>query len=116
MKRLEAATITALRELTPMKSDGVDGPGGPQRVDPAAPKTPAQGRSSEAGADGFAEFVDLSAKAAEVASLAAAVVALPEIRADNVAEIRAALRRGAYEPDPRTVALAILEFEDGLRR
>ena len=58
--------------------------------------------------------MELSADARRVASLVDAARSLPEIRHHKVESLRRALSRGTYDVDPRSVARAILEFEDGL--
>jgi negative regulator of flagellin synthesis FlgM len=94
-----------------MTIHGIGGPGSPHRPDgPGGTKPVDKSRSSQpAGGD----RVELSAEARKVSALADEAGRLPEIRREKVETLRQAMEKGTYRVDPRLVARAILEFEDG---
>jgi flagellar biosynthesis anti-sigma factor FlgM len=73
--------------------------------------TRAQGSPAENPAasqlDG-SDTVQFSSKFAEAQHLTAKVQALPDVRAERVAMLRAKIQQGTYKPDPSAVASAIL--------
>ena len=90
----------------------VDGPSGPQG--PHRPgRTPAPKVTDSTGT-GSGDRIELSVEARRIAALSEAAAGLPEVRMEKVEPLRQALADGTYSPDPRAVARAILEFEDGL--
>lgn len=52
----------------------------------------------------------------EIRALAEAAAATPGVREERVAPLRQAIADETYRVDPRAVARAILEHEDGLGR
>ncbi len=95
-----------------MRIDGTNGPTGPKRPDGSVPAGPQRAPdSSKAGPSDRAEF---SEDALRIASLAEAAARLPEVRADRVRALRDEIGDGTYRVDARSLARAILEFEDDL--
>ena len=58
--------------------------------------------------------VEVSENARRLPALVEAVNRLPEIRQEKVAHLKKAVESGTYKVEPRVLARAILEFEDGL--
>jgi flagellar biosynthesis anti-sigma factor FlgM len=58
--------------------------------------------------------VELSPRAREIASLAAANERLPEVRAERVEALRREIAEGTYRVEASIVARAFLEYEHGL--
>jgi negative regulator of flagellin synthesis FlgM len=56
-----------------------------------------------------ADKVNLSGKAKEIADIIGAVRALPEIRADKVAEIKERIDTGKYVADPAKIAKRMID-------
>ena len=95
--------------------NGIGGTGGPTQ--PGEPGEPGEPRKavSKGGVEQLrSDQVHLSADARHLASLAKTAGSLPEIRTERIEALRTAVVNGSYDPDPRAVARAILEFEDGL--
>jgi negative regulator of flagellin synthesis FlgM len=95
-----------------MKIQGVSGPGGPQRPDDS--RATQRGRDAERSEPAHTDRVELSKDARRLAALVEAAKRLPEIRHEKVEELRRALADNSYDVDPRALARAVLEFEDGL--
>ncbi|MBZ5637227.1 MAG: flagellar biosynthesis anti-sigma factor FlgM [Acidobacteriia bacterium] len=95
-----------------MKINGADGSGGARRLE--RPVDSHRVRKPEASRAGNQDRVELSAEARQVAALAEASGGLPAVRQDKVDTLRRALDAGTYQVDPRRLARAILEFEDGI--
>jgi negative regulator of flagellin synthesis FlgM len=58
-------------------------------------------------ADG-SDTVQFSGTFAEVQSLTSQLQQIPDVRADRVAELKAKIQQGSYNPDPNDVANALL--------
>ena len=96
-----------------MKIEGIGAQVRSERAGATARSGESQPASRTDGPGG--DRVEVSAAARRMAVLFEAVDRLPEIREERVEELRQALRDG-YEVEPRRLARAILEFEDGLYR
>jgi flagellar biosynthesis anti-sigma factor FlgM len=92
----------------------VDGPGGPRRLEPTASARPA--KAPEVDRPGTTDRVEVSAEARRIAALSAAASERQGIREGRVEELRKSIALGTHEVDPRALARAIVEFEDGLAR
>lgn len=66
--------------------------------------TPATASAGGAEAAGATEGLQLSQQASEVRAAHEALAALPETRADLVAELKAQIQAGTYAVDPETIA------------
>jgi len=95
-----------------MKIYDVGGKGGPQPAERAGKSAPIRQPASP-GSTG-ADRIEISDAALRISRLLEAASALPEIREEKIAELRQALESGTYRVDPRALARAILELEDGL--
>ena len=67
------------------------------------------------GASSSGDRVELSPEARQIAGLAEAADRLPDVRQEKVQLLRREIAAGTYQVDAKTVARAILEFEDGFR-
>ncbi len=93
----------------------VDRVNGPPPTEPARRSEQGSRGPRSAGASGpQTDRIEVSADARLLASLVRAALELPAVRATEVERLRDAVAAGAYEVDPRALARAILEFEDGL--
>jgi negative regulator of flagellin synthesis FlgM len=95
-----------------MKINGANGSGGARRLEGAAGSHAV--RKPEPSTPESGDRIELSAEARQVAALAELASGLPAVRQDRVDTLRRALDAGTYQVDPRRLARAILEFEDGL--
>lgn len=66
------------------------------------------GSPSDAPAPSTADRVSLSPQARELCEARRALAALPDIRPDKVAEIKARIEAGAYTLDPEAIAERII--------
>jgi flagellar biosynthesis anti-sigma factor FlgM len=92
----------------------IDGPPGPRRVEGQAPARSV--RSADLGDGAATDRVEVSAEARRIRDLAEAAAALPGVREHKVEPLRRSIDDDTYRVDPRAVARAILEHEDGLAR
>jgi flagellar biosynthesis anti-sigma factor FlgM len=92
----------------------IDGPQGPRRVE--APTAARQGPPAVSGDVSASDRVEVSFEARQVRALADAAAATPGLREERVAPLRRAIADETYRVDPRAVARAIVEHEDGLAR
>lgn len=69
----------------------------------------ARERAASATAEQPADASGISANARELSRAHTAVEHTADVRAERVAELRAQIARGDYNPDPREVARKILE-------
>ncbi|MFW5791736.1 MAG: flagellar biosynthesis anti-sigma factor FlgM [Desulfohalobiaceae bacterium] len=60
------------------------------------------------------DTVTLSSRAKVFSDVQEAVRKAPEIRAEKIADIKARVAAGEYEPDPETIARKLLDEEEGL--
>lgn len=95
-----------------MKIHDIGGHGGPRRPEGPGGSGSAEGASSKKPVE--RDRVELSEAARSRLALLKAAQELPDVRADRVDSLRRAIEAGAYSVDPRRLAQAILEFEDGL--
>ena len=95
-----------------MKIYDIGGQGIPQRPEAARERRDATEPSpaEHVGAD----RVEVSETARRMSAMVDAVNRLPEIRQEKVALLRRAVTNGSHHVEPRALARAILEFEDGL--
>lgn len=94
----------------------VDRVNGPPPANPAAQdRQGARGSRSTGASRAATDRIELSGEARLLSSLVRAALDLPAVRAAEVERFRGAIAAGAYTVDPRDLARAILEFEDGLR-
>jgi flagellar biosynthesis anti-sigma factor FlgM len=93
----------------------IDRIGGPKGFGPGGLEEPGQRPRPETSADGAADRLDLSDAARRTASLAERARELPDVRRERVLAVQRSLEDGTYAVDPRRVARAILEIEDGFR-
>jgi flagellar biosynthesis anti-sigma factor FlgM len=100
-----------------VKFDGIDGLGRPNPTERAKPSGEATKAAMERGQPpqpgDRAEFSDTAKKIAELSEKAAG---MPDARREKVEAIRQSLEEGVYEVDPRILAKAMVEFEDGFKR
>lgn len=92
----------------------IDGPQGSRRVEPQAPVR--SGKHPSLGESAATDRVEVSEAARQVRALAEAAAALPGLREDRIAPLKQQIADETYRVDPRAVARAILEHEDGLGR
>ena len=92
----------------------IDGPQGPRRIEAPSPARPAQ--PAGPGEAATSDRVEVSVEARQVRALAEAAAATEGLREDRVAPLRRAIADETYRVDPRAVARAILEHEDGFAR
>jgi negative regulator of flagellin synthesis FlgM len=98
-----------------MAIDRVSGSGGFGRPEKLGQSQQSTGKPRTARGDA-GDRVELSPEARQAAALADKARSLPEVRQPLVEALRKEIAEGLYEPDPRKVAQAILEYEDGLER
>jgi flagellar biosynthesis anti-sigma factor FlgM len=80
------------------------------RVEPERGADPnASGPSRTTGALTPSDSIQVSSRATEIGELTAKVEQLPEIRADRVAELRALVQSGNYDPPAAEIAEAMLK-------
>ena len=95
-----------------MKINDVGGNGGTK---PAEVQSSRAGKQAKPAAPERAERdrIEVSDGAKRLAALTDAANRLPEIRPQLVEALRKSIEDGSYRVDPRALARAILEFEDG---
>jgi negative regulator of flagellin synthesis FlgM len=84
----------------------------PESHSTGANKTDSRPKSGRADGD----RIELSQGAQRMAGLAEAAGQLPPIRQELVDALRESIENGSFRVNPRELARAILEFEDGLFR
>lgn len=79
-------------------------------------RAPAQGREAQAArttrAPDAEEAVRLTAAARELRAATEALASVPASDAQRVAEVKSAIERGDYRPDPAKIAGELLKMED----
>ncbi|MFO1406028.1 MAG: flagellar biosynthesis anti-sigma factor FlgM [Steroidobacteraceae bacterium] len=82
----------------------------------SAERSPAKGRESVArdgtSPRGAADGVSLTQAAQEVRAATASLASVPVVNQAKVEEVRLALERGEYRPDPAAIAGRLLDVED----
>ena len=82
----------------------------PERTDVVRlQKAGKNGPVEETGKAGFADKVDLSGRAKEIADLVAAARALPDVRTEKVTEIKERIDAGNYVVDPAKIAKRMID-------
>jgi flagellar biosynthesis anti-sigma factor FlgM len=97
-----------------MNVQRVDGPNGARRVEATTPSRSA--RLADTDGPASSDRVEVSTEARRIAALAEAAAALSGVRNERVEPLRHAIDEDTYRVDPRAVARAILEHEDGFAR